>query len=569
MHRTCVFGRELSPSSRASSRALVAITCTLLLSPHPTRGTTMVMMSDADLVHSSSAIVLGRVQAISTGAAAADHIETRIGLVVQEQLKGRRRQRVIFTIPGGTAQGLRRVIFGVPQFFVGERVLVLLRSRPDGRLTLTALSMGKFTVVETALGERAHRQLGGATTLTFNPQTRRLAEVPQHDDRALASLLATLRQLAAQGPPAPSTSPESTSLVGATASRWGDAFTFMGPPPARWEQPDSGAPVTYVVDRRGDATIGAAASQTAVAEALAAWSTAGASVRLRDGGPATPAPFNPCDGASTVEFNDPFGEIGPPRNCGGVLAVGGFCSTDTGSSTVNGVAFQRITEGDVTVNTGFAGCDFWTATNLAEILTHEFGHTLGLAHSSENPHEINPLLHDATMYYLAHFDGRGASLRADDMAGIQALYPVTPAPPAFNPIRLRRLTLNPTAAELVMNAIIHFPSVSFTPSRDSLAVSLSDGAGLQYTGSVARFAVRPWSRGPARYVGELTGPNGLGLALFSWSHDTSAALILRVTGPAFAAPPNNQIVLSLTFGQQTFTKQVALQSTGDGAWVPQ
>jgi hypothetical protein len=235
----------------------------------------------------------------------------------------------------------------------------------------------------------------------------------------------------------------------------------MGPPPARWVQPDSGAPVTYVVDSRGDATIGAAGSQVAVAEALAAWNAAGTRVRLQDGGAATPAPFNACDGVSAVEFNDPFGEIGPPSNCGGVLAVGGFCSTDSGSSTVNGVSFQRITEGDVTVNTGFAGCGFWTATNLAEVLTHEFGHTLGLAHSSENPQEPNPVLRDATMYYLAHLDGRGASLGADDTAGIEALYPVTSSTlSASNSIRLRSFTLSPAAAELVMNAIIYFPNAS-------------------------------------------------------------------------------------------------------------
>jgi len=34
-----------------------------------------------------------------------------------------------------------------------------------------------------------------------------------------------------------------------------------------------------------------------------------------------------------------------------------------------------------------------------------------------------PVLKDATMYYRAHFDGRGASVHTDDIAAVRFLYP--------------------------------------------------------------------------------------------------------------------------------------------------
>jgi hypothetical protein len=171
-------------------------------------------------------------------------------------------------------------------------------------------------------------------------------------------------------------------------------------------------------------------SFAAIDAALAAWTAVdGATITLARGAATELAPLV-CDGLSQIIFGDPFDEMPKPQSCSGVLALGGYCTKGRGASesdVVDGVKFRRIAEGNITFNKGFGGCSFWNPTNLAEVATHEIGHTIGIGHSSERDDEPQPSLKDATMYYRAHFDGRGASLRADDVAAVRFVYPGEPA----------------------------------------------------------------------------------------------------------------------------------------------
>jgi len=77
---------------------------------------------------------------------------------------------------------------------------------------------------------------------------------------------------------------------------------------------------------------------------------------------------------------------------------------------------------------GSSGCS--AGFYIEDIAAHEFGHALGLLHSTSP---------EATMYPSASYcDTRLRSLDTDDIAGVQTLYPVTAPPPVPTGLRIVR-----------------------------------------------------------------------------------------------------------------------------------
>jgi len=238
-----------------------------------------------------------------------------------------------------------------------------------------------------------------------------------------------------------------------------DAFVFLSSPPARWFQPDSGQPVNYVVDAAGDATLGPTTSRAAADAAMAAWTNVPTSnLVLADAGTTTtPSPFGTCD-TNQVVFNDPNNEITDPSGCGGILAIGGYCGS-TATTVVNGTTFTQILVGKVLFNNGWGGCSFWNQCNVSEVATHEFGHSIGLGHSTDP---------NATMWATAHFDGRCAGLGSDDAAAVTFMYP---QPAAQAPVS--GATATPTATQSPTKAATRMATSSPTPTPTSSATRTS------------------------------------------------------------------------------------------------
>jgi hypothetical protein len=357
---------------------------------------------------------------------------------------------------GGKVGDVESRVEGSPEFRLGERVLLFLTTRGDGTLRTAHLYLGKFSILtDLHTGERfARRQTPAGVVVTTprgsgaRPTTDELHRLRDIRDRIRGAVRG---RLGLRGATAPLFTPPAP--VGTTEAQ--ESFTFLGTP-SRWFEPDTGAPVTMLLNAEGEPRApGRGFDQ--VGAAYAAWSSvSGSSFRYHDGGTTTTVGHR-RDGVSTVSFGDPLGQMDDPVNCGGVLAMGGYFSTSAQRRMVNGQTFNRIVEGDVVVNRGWDGCGFYERfANLAEVVTHELGHVLGLGHSSDS---------DATMAPRAHFDGRGASLRADDSAGLRFVYPGAAA--GGSDLVVEALAVSPSSLAPGAGATVSYA----VANRGTLAVS--------------------------------------------------------------------------------------------------
>jgi hypothetical protein len=381
------------------------------LDSRPVAATTFIVGEDSDLIAASDLVLEGKVESVRnypTGAGVERLARVRILQVLRGTVSST--DRVVVRLPGGVYRGKAQIIFGTPVLRPEEQVLLFLRQNHDGTYAITRMAEGKYRLFGTDPDAIAVRDLEGASAV--RARGSRLVERGSRDARRLGDLRESVR--------AGGLRQSERALIARAFIRPGGDFSLLGTVPGRWDEPDRGEPVTYVIGR-GDT--GGLDADWVVSQALAAWSAAGCSpLSLEVAGSADPAPSAACDGQSQIVFGDPFDEIEAPSKCAGILGVGSFCTT--GNSRIIGhTAFNRISEGDVVINTGFEGCPFWNEIDLSEVLAHEIGHTLGLGHSSEYRGEEIEEFRDAIMYYRAHLDGRGAALMSDDREGICFVYP--------------------------------------------------------------------------------------------------------------------------------------------------
>lgn len=421
-------------------RSLVSLAC-LLSAAQFASATTVIIPPDDDLIIGARAIVRAKVLSVASSFDEQGRIYTYITLRVREVIKGRiTDRRIVIKEPGGQVGSQGSTIFGAPQFKPDEEVFLYLDTWNDGSLRVHQLFLGKFTVV-------ADPQTGRSIVVRDGPDANIVVLDPQlHSERIRGTITDRMelsaytrmikQRLAANSEQALEFERAHYTNVsvlarppeyGRVMSRgFQTQFTFITNPPVRWFEPDSGDPVVFTINMDGAPNPQVLDDITA---AMNAWSNVqGCSIRVVVGGTGDVCFARDLN---SMVFNNCDGQFSPTPFCAGVLAIGGLNWNASQTKVVNGTTFRAANTGHISFNP-YAGCVYDDHCQVREIATHELGHALGLGHSWNScsacgvPTEAQ---RDATMYGIAHFDGRCASLRQDDINGILFMYPAATGGP--------------------------------------------------------------------------------------------------------------------------------------------
>jgi ribosomal protein S16 len=417
-------------------KSFLFILALLLAAANSALATTAIVPADDTMIVEARAIVRGKVTWVETALDSNNRIFTYVTLKVQEVLKGQISERkIVIKEPGGEVGSRGTLVFGTPRFVRGDRVLLYLDTWDDGSLRVHQMFLGRFSVAQdTRSGKMiVTRDIPdpGVSVIGQSPGgpiTNR-SELANYTEMVRTRLAANWERSRDFEAEVYGKTPIIARPVEYRPSTDGNDVSpqfHLWNPPIRWFQADSGQPVVFKTNPDG------APNAQTVGDAVAAmnaWSTVpGCSLSVADGGTTAGCGLFVVDGENTISFNNCDGYFHGTSSCSsGILAVASIASYDPSQiRVVNGVSFYKALESNISFNP-FAACYFGDHCNVREITTHEMGHALGLHHSWDSSFggTPTPIEQQATMYWVAHFDGRCASLRTDDINGITFIYPAS------------------------------------------------------------------------------------------------------------------------------------------------
>jgi len=536
---------------RISRFAVALVVLSTALSSY---ATTIVLPADAGLVAKAPLIISGLVVR-SEAVERAGGIWTETEIEVEQTLKGTAPARIIVREIGGIVGDRITKLFGTPEYVAGERVLAFVAPTARGDYQTVDLFVGKFTEGRTMNGQRLWLRdpTPDGVQLLDGSLDPIPADNPQRDAAAFENFIKTRHA----GIPAVTNYIVSNPILeGSLDSRSDGRFSvrpdfelISEPTIYRWSGFDTNVSAAWYSHgtQSGYASGGVSELQTA----MGSWTGYGsAKILYTYAGVRTAAPggLDTPNGVNEVMFEDPRSEITGSwsSSTGGVVGQGGFNGVaNTGNWTspfaadaVHGQGtFQsfRITEGNLTIQNGVSSSSGIPSSRLAEIIAHEFGHTLGFGHSSDS---------SALMYFSV--TGLGPSLRSDDQVAARWLYPngtVTPPPAQTAP----NAPTNLTASVSGSSAALQWSDNSANENGFSVWVASGSGSFSKVTDLAAgRTSVSLTGFTSGSYRIYVTAFNGAGQSAAS---NTVTVTVSAQLAAAFSVSPG----LTGLAGTTTFT----------------
>jgi hypothetical protein len=371
-----------------------------------TLASSIIALSTADHLAASAAVFRGVVEGSNCFRDARDgQIYTRTSLRVLEPMKGTFPSIVTVVHRGGAIGEERDFAGNSPRFATAGEYLVYVVRRPDRKLTATQ---------------------GASSAVKLE---RKSGHLPPEQE----ALLNEIRGLTNNGLLA---GEDVTAQAGfAVASLVTGLFVDGAGISSRFLQSDRGESIPVLIDADSLPTgITLTQATNAVAQACSAWAAVTKlkfwieGVQSFGAGADT---LTASDEKLRIQLHDSYNRI----NNVGTLGIGGrgSLSSPVGSTgwnlggSVGTNEFYKTTRGYVILEHG--ATSMRNLVTFTEVLCHEIGHALSMAHSSENSAEPDNTLKQAIMYYQAHADGRGATLGVYDPPIIQQAYPLNNTPP--------------------------------------------------------------------------------------------------------------------------------------------